>query len=741
VPVRRLTAIARDDRLRALIEIQPGRPAFGAGLRMAVAVVAPLAAAIALGHLASGLMIAVGAMEVGLTDDGSPYRQRALHMGAATVATAVVFLTGTIVGDRTWLAALIMLLLAFACGLTNMFSSGAATVGSITLISYAIGAGIPADLATARQRALQFLIGGAWALVLSNVLWPLYRWRPIERSVASAYRALGGLIEPRFSGSRAVGADPLTGAVAEAMESLVASRAGRRGPSPTAERLLLLLRLAERGGEVLGAIDEAVSIPESGRFDPGASWTGAVARVRAALVDAATAIAAALETGGGDVSLDDLHAALGALGQGFDAVRLRATTPDALPALNAEAETMRLAMTLGQLLHDAADACRALRTGAPASFELDPAAADEDQRPVDVICQNLTFESAGLRHALRLAASAAAAVVLDDLTPLGHGYWITLTVIVILKPTYGATMARARQRVAGTVLGALFAALLAGVVTGEIAMLAIVAALSLLTFSLLPLNYGLYTFFLTPLIVLLLDLGRPGTLSVAADRALDTVIGGALAMMGGYLLWPASERLRLPETLADVALALREYAGAALDAYVTTPDAGRLGSGAARATLTISNAESALSRLVTEPAGHRQDAAPALAFVGAARRIRAELAALALHAGQVTKAGRLEGLPALSPAVDVALAGVATSVRARHVPLPLTGFAAAVEPLRAQLAALYAQRASELAGGQTRTPTRDAVADVSLAAHEVIRMTTDIEVLRGATARLAGAER
>jgi len=62
VPVRRLTAIARDDRLRALIEIQPGRPAFGAGLRMAVAVVAPLAAAIALGHLASGLMIAVGAM-------------------------------------------------------------------------------------------------------------------------------------------------------------------------------------------------------------------------------------------------------------------------------------------------------------------------------------------------------------------------------------------------------------------------------------------------------------------------------------------------------------------------------------------------------------------------------------------------------------------------------------------------------------------------------------------------------
>jgi uncharacterized membrane protein YccC len=57
------------------------------------------------------------------------------------------------------------------------------------------------------------------------------------------------------------------------------------------------------------------------------------------------------------------------------------------------------------------------------------------------------------RHALRFAAVTAIAVVCFWYFPKPFGYWIPLTVTVLLRPYAGVTLTRTVQRVIGTVAG------------------------------------------------------------------------------------------------------------------------------------------------------------------------------------------------------------------------------------------------------------------------------------------------
>jgi uncharacterized membrane protein YccC len=731
------TPPARPNPLRALVELEPGKPAIAAGLRMAVTIIGPIVAGMVTGYLDAGLMASVAALEVGLTDDGGPYARRLVRMCVTTVGLAVSVFVATLAGSRLWLAVPLTLVWAFGCGLTNLFSNAAATAGMVTLVVLAVGIGLPGDLGIASDRFAQFLAGGAWSVTISNLLWPLHPWKPIERDVAAAYRALRGAIDAAFARGPAARGDDVTGAVATALDALVAHRAGRRGPARRAELLLFLLRIAGQVDQTLLTIREVGSTPDRAPFDPGEAWTRALAGTISSLDATVAQLAAAVEKGGGDVSVAPIEAAVAELDARFDTVRLRATTPATVAAMNTCWDTKRFMAALVSLLKDAADACRALADGRVLPSAAAPALTAAAPGPLTVIRENLTWGSAGLRHALRLAVTSAVAVVVGNTTALGHGYWVTLTVVVIMKPTFGVTFVRGLQRVVGTVLGALLAAVLTGVVGHDVAMLAILAALSVLTFSLMPLNYGLYALFLTPLVILMLEMGQPSSLSAALDRARDTVIGGALSLVGGYLLWPTSERLHLAPTLADVAGALRAFVRAVLDIYLGASDPSALRAAAARATVTVGNAEAALQRLMTEPRHRHGDIASVLAFVGAAHRLRLEASALAVHAAHLSGTGKLDGLGPLATQIDAALAGVETIVLDGHAPAAPVGFDAALRPLRDQVTALYAQRAEELGARQTHTATRGLLGDVALAAREIARMTGDVAALHAAASRIA----
>jgi uncharacterized membrane protein YccC len=76
-------------------------------------------------------------------------------------------------------------------------------------------------------------------------------------------------------------------------------------------------------------------------------------------------------------------------------------------------------------------------------------------------------------------------------------------------------------------------------------------------------NFGLFSVFQTPLIILLLDLTLPGNSGIVAARLIDTLIGCAIVLVFGYLLWPQTWRAPLDEALRDAALSLDAFVEAA----------------------------------------------------------------------------------------------------------------------------------------------------------------------------------
>jgi uncharacterized membrane protein YccC len=76
-------------------------------------------------------------------------------------------------------------------------------------------------------------------------------------------------------------------------------------------------------------------------------------------------------------------------------------------------------------------------------------------------------------------------------------------------------------------------------------------------------NFGLFSVFQTPLIILLLDLALPGGAGLVGARLVDTLVGCAIVLVLGYALWPQTWRAPLDEALRDSTEALDGFVAAA----------------------------------------------------------------------------------------------------------------------------------------------------------------------------------
>ena len=205
--------------------------------------------------------------------------------------------------------------------------------------------------------------------------------------------------------------------------------------------------------------------------------------------------------------------------------------------------------------------------------------------------RTLTSGQVNWMFTLRLMACMGAAGLVSEVLPLQRSYWVPLTVAIVFKPDYGSVFARALQRGIGTVVGAVAGAVLLVLVHGTWLLIPFGVLAALLPFG-RSRNYGLLATFLTPLVVVLIDLLNPGGWRLAEDRLIDTLIGCAIVLLIGFAPWPMSWYSHLPRQYARAALDVCRYLEEALD-----PDAGVLGADAPRGTGPRGAGPSARSRM------------------------------------------------------------------------------------------------------------------------------------------------
>ncbi len=221
---------------------------------------------------------------------------------------------------------------------------------------------------------------------------------------------------------------------------------------------------------------------------------------------------------------------------------------------------------------------------------------------LNVIVQNFSFSSTLFRHALRFTVCIIFAFILGTLLDIRNTYWILLTIIVIMRPNYGLTKERSKDRIIGTLIGAAFAI---GIVllTQNVVVYAVLAIISLtMSFSLIQQNYKSAAALITINIVFVYSLINPDAFQVIQYRVMDTIIGASIAVIANYVLWPSWEALNLKSVLVDALDKNRKYLLATQELYYDKKE-NELNYKLARkeAFLAISNLNASFQRLTQDP--------------------------------------------------------------------------------------------------------------------------------------------
>jgi uncharacterized membrane protein YccC len=543
-------------------------------LRNTAAVIVPLALGIATGRLGIGLAISVGAIVTLYSDQPGPYRQRLARLLAVSAAGGLAAFIGMVLGAHLAPLLLATVLIGFAGALLVVFGDAAGRVGMAAMILLVITAAEPASSVwTALQSAALIACGGLLLTLFSVAAWPLQLYGPEREALAAVY---GGLARLAREDSVDSGTAP---ALTDGMTALQHTLLGpHRSRGAVMDSFGVLLELAERIRLELTALTSI----DAGEII-GGHLRGAAAVV---LDEIARSIAAATEADATMTrSLRDLRAA--------QATVAPADGPDLAPARHFHA-------LCGQLAAAARNAGRASTAGALRAEREDlqrPRAVRPESR-LSILLANLTAGSAAFRHAIRTAVCLAFALWIGRVLALSHGYWIPMTVAIVLRADYGATFSYGLLRVAGTIAGLLLTtALLHVLPPSPWARLAVMAVLCVGFRSLGTVHYGMAVTALTGMVVLLLALAGEPAAPTMVSRLIATVVGSAMAL-AAYGLWPTREREQIRPTLVRLLRAYASYVASLGAAHGA--DERREARNAAR--VARANAEAALGRLLAEPA-------------------------------------------------------------------------------------------------------------------------------------------
>jgi len=642
--------------VRASVQMAAARPAISLGLRAAAATVPTLV----LGELTGrpGLLwMSLGGWLGTLVDPGGPYPLSATAMGSYLVFGALATIVGT-AAQGAWSSVIALFVVGALSSLVRALGDAAATVGAIVLITLCIAIGSPGHGGDALERGLLVAAGSVLASALALGLWPVHPYRPARNAVADCYRELALLVESLArlpTGSAAereaaaaqlarLGPPRVRADLEMARAALAAVRRGRATDTHRGEQLLVLFESADF---ILGSLTAAI--------DALAGAPAIDASFLLPLADTFRGIAQAT-VGRGDAPPPPP----------------KLQEPAGHPEIHTLIERILVTATFGAELADA------LRTGKEAHPTPQGPLPDAPARLP--LRDQLAVNSPLVRHAARMALAVAIAGAFGQLLQLSRSHWMTVTVVIVLQPDLGSTVRRALDRVAGTVLGAITAALVAPLVHRPFIFGALLFPLSALAVALRPINYGLYSAFVT-LVFLLISEAFSGDWHLAAVRIGNTLLGGALALLFAFLFWPTREAERLSAQLAALLSALRDYIAAAREGAAPERAARR------RFGLAAAAADASLSRLLGEPGVPEARIEATMAVITYARRLRASLGALYAAGHDPSAAADL------ATRVDAALVRLLEACL-EHQPAPPA--AAWPTPQDPRLAALAARLARQL---------------------------------------------
>jgi len=528
-------------------------PDIGRGLRCMASFMAPLALGLTGRLPVEMIFAAMAAQNVANVDVRGSYGLRLSLLLSMTVILAGSAAMGALAGPSLAASLAATVVIGLGAGLWRHLSSDygpslAIASGFLCFIAMAEKGGP----AAAHSHAVAALVGGCWGTALHVVLWPIRPQHPLRHAVGTTWLAVSGVCT--LSAGQGPEAELRT-ALDKANTILRSARARRN--RAVVDRLEALNNSAARFAQRISAFQSAWE--EVAGLPPGAEVLSPVEAVMPVLGNLSRAVALAVVSrqpgnlARAEVRLRRLDHLLGVLRSSLrqQADRGQWATLDStadqlssyLPEVGAALRrTMDRASDQGafslELLDLAHLRLRPLAAALNLSWHVDPALA---------------------RYTARITALSLLGVLAMKVLELRHGYWLPLTLMVVLQPDYGSTRSKAVQRLMGTLAGSIVASL---VLWLRLPFPVLMAATALSAFGFgfyLRRNYWVAVVFITLFVVVLTESLGPATFELTVERFGDTLAGGLLALLAAVAFWPVWERGRFRPILARALRANAAY--------------------------------------------------------------------------------------------------------------------------------------------------------------------------------------
>ncbi len=556
--------------LRQLTQLQPAQWSWSRSIRAMIGLVLPLVIGSLTNQLGIAMWLAMGTLMQVAGERDNPYPVL-FHRVLITAPLAALGLLLGYLSILPWeFITLIMAALAFLSAILSSYNS-ALSIGTMQMLLMAtVALGNP-HIDEYWHLALLSVLGAAFYLLLLAIEAKFSRHRPEDTAVVNILRSLSQLAQHRGQ-AQPTGQDEA--AISNGLNTLYTLMLQTRSTSPS----------RNVNSEYLAALVQ--------RFD---------------------SVFACLE---GLSETADLLAAAHVLQQTATDYDQKTKQAPQLPVFQSK-EAQSLAHELTALFD-------ALWKNRYALFKNTMVVGTKKQvKSWSVLLGELNPGKEVLLSASALALCMCLAYGLRWLDDVSHWYWAPLTVVLVMKPDMGSIFSRSILRSLGTSFGAIIGGIVLYFAHPGALFIALVGVLGAILPWAAQRSYAVMSAVITPLIIILIDYISPekAGINYALLRFEYTVLGGVIALLFGYLIWPKNNHAKFSKSFHGIRSGLASYLRAVLQGVGQAGFEGQVAKERRNVYGQLANVRMALQRQLSDPPPAGQEALSWYPLISSASRL------------------------------------------------------------------------------------------------------------------------
>jgi uncharacterized membrane protein (TIGR01666 family) len=695
------------------------------GIRITVGILVPAFVMLYLGHLPVGIVMSIGALCVSVTDIPGPIRYRRNEM---LICIGTIFLVTVYVGLASYSAiatGVILTVFCFVFSMLGVYGNRAGAIGIAALLVMVLNFNYLYRGMEIFLNAFYILAGGIWYFIFSISVHRLRPYKLVQQAMGDYIQGVADYLRTRAlfykknvhyenTYKELLQKQIIVQQQHELVSELIFKTRDIVKATTHTGRILVMIFLeaSELFDRIMTSYQDYTKLHED--FDK----TGILQDYQNLALSLATQldeIGLSLKSGTTSREDNELAEQLSKTKAAFQELRTSFLKPENIDGF------INLRRILDNI-QDMANRLHTLHQYTGFDRKLDkktltiPEADDyitHQEISLARLWDNLTPESNIFRHSLRVTIAALAGYLLSRFLPIGHSYWILLTVIVILKPAYSLTQQRNKDRLIGTVAGAIIGVLILYLFRNSTLLLVLMIFFMTASNVLIRTKYFIAVLLMTVYLLIFFYLLEPAKFTeLLKDRIIDTAIGSIIAFVSSIFVLPDWERRTIKSYMISMLEDNKAYFGFIARQFQFDQKANfsELKVARKKALLSLANLSDAFTRMLSEPKSQRKQIEKVHQFVVLNHRLTSHISTLShYYHSQMRINGQVE-LEAVIKEIEVYFSRSIASLNKLEVSERVTDDA--LKSLYEEVNILLEKRREELRAGQLETGTKKTLSEM-----------------------------